>query len=98
MLTLKYGLSPSYVLDEMQWYEVNGLMKYEYYAKKDEWEQARMIGYIIAQVNSKKKMKIDDITTFYWEDKKDETVTSKEEFERLKNKVKEYKEKCKITK
>lgn len=98
MLVLKHGLSPSYVLDEMQWYEVNGIMKYEYYSKKDEWEQARMISYIIAQVNSKKKMKIDDITTFYWEDKKDETVTSKEEFERLKNKAKEYKEKCKITK
>lgn len=98
MLTLKYGLSPSYVLDEMQWYEVNGLMKYEYYAKKDEWEETRLLSYIIAQVNSRKKLKIDDIMSFYWENDQDKTATSKEEFERLRNKAKEYIKKCKITK
>lgn len=98
MLTLKYGLSPSYVLDEMQWYEVNGLMKYEYYAKKDEWEETRLLSYIIAQVNSRKKLKIDDIMSFHWENDQDKTVTSKEEFERLRNKAKEYIKKCKITK
>lgn len=98
MLVLKYGLSPSYVLDEMQWYEVNGLMKYEYYAKKDEWEETRLLSYIIAQVNSRKKLKIDDIMSFYWENDQDKTATSKEEFERLRNKAKEYIKKCKITK
>lgn len=98
MLVLKYGLSPNYVLDEMQWYEVNGLMKYEYYAKKDEWEETRLLSYIIAQVNSKKKLKIDDIMSFYWENDQDKTATSKEEFERLRNKAKEYIKKCKITK
>ena len=98
MLTLKYGLSPSYVLDEMQMYEVNGLMKYEYYAKKDEWEETRLLSYIIAQVNSKKKLKIDDIMSFHWENEQDKTATSKEEFERLRNKAKEYIKKCKITK
>lgn len=98
MLVLKYGLSPSYVLDEMKWYEVNGLMKYEYYAKKDEWEETRLLSYIIAQVNSKKKLKIDDIMSFHWENDQDKTATSKEEFERLRNKAKEYIKRCKITK
>lgn len=98
MLTLKYGLSPSYVLDEMSMYEVNGLMKYEYYAKKDEWEETRLLSYMIAQVNSKKKLKIDDIMSFYWENDQDKTATSKEEFERLRNKAKEYISRCKITK
>lgn len=98
MLTLKYGFSPSYVLDEMQWYEINGLMKYEYYKEKEEWEQARLIAYVVAQVNSKKKIKIEDIIPFYWEQSQDKTATSKEEFERLKNKANEYLKKCKITK
>lgn len=97
MLTLKYGFNPSYVLDEMKWYEINGLMKYEYYKEKEDWEQARLIAYVIAQVNSKKKLKIEDVVPFYWE-KEDNKTTSKEEFERLKNKAQEYIKKCKITK
>lgn len=97
MLTLKYGFNPSYVLDEMKWYEINGLMKYEYYKEKEDWEQARLIAYVIAQVNSKKKLKIEDVVPFYWE-KEDKKATSKEEFERLKNKAQEYIKKCKITK
>lgn len=90
MLVLKYGLNPSYVLDEMQWYEVNGLLKYEYFKNQEKWEQTRFMSYIIAQVNSKKKLKFDDIITFPWENENDKTTTSKEEFERLKNKAKEY--------
>lgn len=98
MLTLKYGFNPSYVLDEMKWYEINGLMKYEYYKEKEDWEQARLIAYVIAQVNSKKKLKIEDIIPFYWENNQEKIASSKEEFERLKNKAKEYLEKCKIIK
>lgn len=98
MLTLKYGFNPSYVLDEMKWYEINGLMKYEYYKEKEDWEQARLIAYVIAQVNSKKKLKIEDVIPFYWENNQEKIASSKEEFERLKNKAKEYLEKCKITK
>ena len=86
------------MLDEMQWYEIKGMMKYEYYKEKEEWEQARLIAYVIAQVNSKKKLRIDEIVPFYWETETDKKATSKEEFERLKNKAQEYIKKCKITK
>lgn len=97
MLTLKYGISPDYVLDKMQWYEIKGLMRYEYFKKKDDWEQARLIAFVIAQVNSKKKLKMDEIVPFYWESENEKSSTSKEEFERLKIKAQEYIKKCKNT-
>lgn len=91
MLVLKYHLSPDYVLDNMELYEVNALMKYEYYAHKDSWEQARLIAYMVAQVNTKKELKFSDITQFYWEqDSKGDTSIKKADIERLKNKAQQY--------
>ena len=55
-----------------------------------------MIAWMVAQVNSKKQLHIEDITKFYWE--KGETIEhdtkiTKEDVERLKNKAQEYLEK-----
>ena len=74
-------------------YEAKALLDFEYYSHKDGWEQARMIAWMIAQVNSKKQLHTDDITKFYWE--KGETIEkkkkiTKEDVERLKNKAQEY--------
>lgn len=69
-------------------------MKYQYYSIKDGWEQARLIAYMVAQVNSKRTLKMDDILPFPWEKEEDETehVTSitKEEIEQLKAEAQEY--------
>lgn len=70
----------------MQWYEINGALKYSYYAYKDEWEQARLIAFLIAQTNSRKKLTLNDITKFYWEkDKEDseDTKITKKDIQRL---------------
>ena len=93
MLVLKHHLNPSYVLDEMELYEIRALLNYEHYSHRDDWEQARMIAYMIAQVNSKKKLSYQDITKFYWEnedDEKHETSISKEDIERLKKQAQAY--------
>ena len=92
MLVLKHHLDPSYVLDEMEFYEINALLKYEYYSYKDEWEQARLIAYMVAQVNSKKKLTFKDITTFYWENEQEEhnTKIEREDIERLKKRAQAY--------
>lgn len=92
MLVLKHHLSPSYVLDEMEFYEIRALLKYEHYSHRDEWEQARLIAYMVAQVNSKKKLTFQDITKFYWEDQQEEQDTSitKEDIERLKQRAQAY--------
>lgn len=91
MLVLKHHIEPSYVLDKMEMYEIKALMDYEYYSHRDEWEQARLISYLIAQVNSKKKLKQEDILQFYWDNEKEpETEITKRDLERLKNKAQEY--------
>ena len=61
------GLSPRYVLDEMQFYEIDCLLDNYYLKNKDSWEQARLIAYITAQVNSKDRLNPEDIMKFHWE-------------------------------
>lgn len=56
-----------YFLDKMKPYELSIICDSLHLRTKDEWEQARMISYITAQVNSKKKMKPSDIIQFAWE-------------------------------
>ena len=52
------------------------------------WEAARLNAYIVAQVNSKKTLKMQDICKFKWEeeDKKDIEI-SNSDIERLKEKA-----------
>ena len=93
MLVLKHHLDPSYVLDEMEFYEIRPLLKYEYYSHRDDWEQARMIAYMVAQTNSKKRLSYQDITKFYWEKEEKEehdTSISKQDIKRLKEKADAY--------
>lgn len=83
---------PKYVLDEIEWYEISAALKYQYYAVKDGWEQARLISFLIAQSNSRKRLKMEDILEFPWEKeitKEDQNIT-KEEIERLKQEAENY--------
>lgn len=87
------GLNPEYVLDKMEWYEISALMKYQYYSIKDNWEQARLIAYMIAQVNSKHRLKMQDIVPFSWEEEyeeHEEEVMTKEKMEHLKQEAQNY--------
>jgi hypothetical protein len=91
---LKHGLSPKYVLDEMETYEINAILKYGYYREMDGWEQARLNAYMTAQVNSKKRLKFDDICKFYWEEEEEKEkhtkTISEEDIKRLRNKAQNY--------
>lgn len=99
MLTIQLHYPPSYVLDEMQFYEINAALQYSYYSSKDNWEQARLIAYMIAQTNSKKKLKFEDIATFPWEKEQEEseheTKITKADIERLNQMAKSYLESTK---
>ena len=85
-------ISPQYVLDEIEWYEINSLFKYRHYSHKDSWEQARLITYMVAQVNSKKTLKLGDIISFPWEDdaEAEEQKVSAEDVKRLKQMAQDY--------
>lgn len=93
ILTLHLGFDAEYVMDKMQMYEVSALMRYSYHKHKEDWEQARLISYLIAQTNSTKKLKIDDIIKFTWEkeqkNEKQNMDISQEEIEMLTKKAME---------
>lgn len=72
-------------MDKMEFYEIRALMKHQHYAYKDSWEQARLVAYLIAQVNSKKKLKVTDIMEFDWDKENEATkqAVSNEEIKKL---------------
>ena len=93
ILTQQMGYAPDYVLDKMQWYEINAAMKYQHYSIKDGWEQARLVAYMVAQVNSKRTLTMDEIVKFPWENEDDtpaKTAITKEEIEQLKKEADQY--------
>lgn len=72
----------------MQMYEIKPLISASYLKHKDNWEQARLIAFIVAQTNSAKKLKVSDIISFGWdEDKVKKTAVSNEDVERLRKKA-----------
>lgn len=74
----------------MQWYEIESCLKGLENKNKAGWEQARFIGYVTAQVNSKKKLKPTDILSFNWDKPtKADTAISNSDIARLKDKAKE---------
>lgn len=60
----------------MQPYEVSVLLEYIENADRLSWEQTRLQMYMVAQVNSTKKLKPTDILPFSWDKEKRETDTS----------------------
>ena len=87
------GVSPDYFLDRMSLDEVRLYLDGYERRKRDSWEQTRILGYIMAQVNSTKPIKQTDILTFPWDQeapKKPETTrVSSSEIERLRAKAKQ---------
>ena len=80
----------------MKIYEVNSLMRNAYKKSRDSWEQCRFISYVLAQINSTKKLKPTDILSFTWDKEEEDdknTIITNEDIERLKNKAKQISKK-----
>ena len=58
----------------MKPYELSIICESLHLRTKDNWEQARLIAYMVAQVNSKKRLKPTDIIKIAWEKEKTETA------------------------
>ena len=89
MVCVQFGVvTVEYFLDKMQPYELAIICESLHLRVKDSWEQARMIAYVTAQVNSTKKMKPTDIIAFGWEKESEQPKQiinyTKEDFERIK--------------
>ena len=89
---IEASLSPEYVLDKMQLYEIPAILERLQFNHRDSWEQTRMIMYVIAQSNSKKKLSPSDIMRFPWEEKTDERPPepTEEEVNALKEKMEQF--------
>lgn len=90
---LEAGLTPGYVLDEMEFYEIDALLKNLHARHKASWEQARMICYVSAQANSTKALEPTDILKFPWDEvvtQPEDTTISTADIERLKEKTQQY--------
>lgn len=90
MIVFEYkACTLQYFLDDMQPYELNIILSMLEYTTKQDWEQTRFQSYITAQSQSTKKLSIDDILHFTWEDKKndDKCYVSKDDIKRLTEKA-----------
>lgn len=75
----------------MEWYEIAAAMKYSYYSAMEQWEIGRLVAYMIAQSNSKRRLTLQDIIKFPWEKEEEgDTAISKEDIERLKANAEKY--------
>lgn len=79
-----------YFMDKLEIWEINDIMENLPYLDRTIWETARLNGYITAQVNSKKKLKPQDICKFKWDDEEKEVEITKKDINRLKAKANEY--------
>lgn len=61
----------------MKPYELDIICDSLHLRTKDSWEQARMIAFVMAQANSKKKLKPTDIIKFAWEKEKEKKETAR---------------------
>ena len=90
-------------MDELQIWECNELCDMLKFDSLPSWEQTRQLLYAIVQVNSKKKIKANDLIKFAWDEEYDENKQNNrnieitnEEIKMLAKKAQKYidKQKC----
>ena len=74
-------------MDQLQDWEVYDIYNMLQYADSASWEQTRWLMYVIAQVNSRKQLKVTDILKFSWDDVQKNTRITDDEIQRLKEKA-----------
>lgn len=79
-----------YFMDHCQYWEINDIIEYLPYLDRNLWETSRLNAYVVAQVNNRKQLKMQDICTFKWEETTGNIEISNEDIERLKAKAKKY--------
>lgn len=88
---LQCGIDPGYVLDEMQFYEVEALIENLWMKNKESWEQTRTVSYITAQCQSTKKLDMKEMMSFPWE-KEEKIEDNPEELEAVRKEMELWKE------
>ena len=87
-MVLQCGIDPGYVLDRMEFYEIEALIENLWMKDKESWEQTRTIGYITAQCQSTKKFEPKSLMTFPWDEKVEKVEDTPEEIENMRKEMK----------
>lgn len=92
VLVVEYKLvSLQYFMDEMTEYEIHDLYNMLKYSDLPYWEMTRWLLYAIVQVNSKRKIKVEDVLKLPWDNdyKEHDKNISNNDIEKLKKKSQE---------
>lgn len=81
-----------YFMSDLQNFEVELLYENLKYADRPSWEQTRLLAFILAQVNSKKKLEMTEILSFPWDRPEDihDIEMTNEDRDRLREKAKAF--------
>ena len=90
---LQCGVQPDYVLDRMNFYEIEALLDNLWMKNKESWEQTRIQAYITAQTQSTKKIDMNDMMSFPWEKKVEKVEDTPEDIEMMMKEMKEMEDK-----
>ena len=74
-------------MDQLQDWEVYDFYNMLQYADVTSWEQTRWLMYVIAQVNSRKQLKVTDILNFSWDQTQKNITITDDDIKRLKEKA-----------
>lgn len=83
-------VSPAYFLDEMSFLEIADYLDGMEQGIRDEWERARMLMWVTAQVNSTDEIEPSDLMRFPWEQDQ-EDVDDTYEIEELRKRAANFK-------
>ena len=90
---MQCGVQPDYVLDRMNFYEIEALLENLWMKNKESWEQTRIQAYITAQTQSTKKIDMNDMMSFPWEKKVEKVEDTPEDIEMMMKEMKEMEDK-----
>ena len=90
---MQCGVQPDYVLDRMNFYEIEALLENLWMKNKESWEQTRVQAYITAQTQSTKKIEMNDMMSFPWEKKVEKVEDTPEDIEMMRKEMKEMEDK-----
>lgn len=90
---MQCGVQPDYVLDRMNFYEIEALLENLWMKNKESWEQTRVQAYITAQTQSTKKIDMNDMMSFPWEKKVEKVEDTPEDIEMMRKEMKEMESK-----
>ncbi|MCD7915718.1 MAG: hypothetical protein LUG96_11045 [Tannerellaceae bacterium] len=66
-LVVGAGISPAYVLDQMQWYEIDSVLDGYDLKQRDGWKKVRAVAVASLQSNSTKRLKAQKVFPLPWD-------------------------------